>query len=91
MELRWTEEAADDLEQISEYFFEHAPERAAEVVTRIYDAPSVLLTFPFCGRPGKREGTRELLIPPLPYLVVYQIAGDVIHVVRILHGAQKWP
>ena len=39
----------------------------------------------------KREGTRELVLTPLPYIVVYTVRGDVIFVVRILHGAQQWP
>lgn len=91
MELRWTEEAANDLEHITDYLFENAPGRAAEIVREIYDAPSGLLMFPSRGRRGKQEGTRELVLSPLPYIVVYQIAGDVIHIVRILHGAQKWP
>ena len=50
-----------------------------------------LLTFPNRGRPGKREGTRELVLAPLPYVVVYTVQGDVVLVVRILHGAQQWP
>jgi toxin ParE1/3/4 len=91
MELRWTEEAADDLEHITNYLFENVPERAAEFVREIYNAPSALLTFPYRGRPGKKEGTRELVLSPLPYIVVYQTTGDVIHIARILHGAQKWP
>jgi plasmid stabilization system protein ParE len=41
--------------------------------------------------PGKEEGTRELVLSPLPYIVVYAVHGDVIYVVRILHGAQEWP
>lgn len=91
MELRWTEEAAADLEHITEYLFENAPARAAELVHEIYDAPSALLKFPYRGRPGKRGGTRELVLSPLPYIVIYQITGEVIHIARILHGAQKWP
>jgi plasmid stabilization system protein ParE len=62
MQLRWTEDAADDLEHITEYLFENAPGRAA-----------------------------ELVLSPLPYIVVYQITGEVIHIARILHGAQTWP
>ncbi len=58
---------------------------------KFYDAPSALPTFPYRGRPGKKEGTREIVLFPLPYIVVYQITGDVIHIARILHGAQKWP
>ena len=91
MELRWTEEAAADLEHITDYLFENAPERAAELVRGIYNAPAALLTFPYRGRAGRKEGTRELVLSSLPYVVVYQITGEVIHVVRILHGAQKWP
>jgi len=90
MELRWTEEAADDLEGITNYLFANAPGRAEGIVRLLYDAPFGLLTFPYRGRPGKTRGTRELVIAGLPYIVVYKVTGSVIHVVRILHGAQQW-
>jgi toxin ParE1/3/4 len=91
MELRWTEEAANDLECIADYLFEHAQAHADELVRQIFEAPSVLLRFPHRGRPGKKEGARELVLPAAPYIIVYRIAGGAIHIVRILHGAQKWP
>ncbi len=31
MRLRWTEEAADDLERIADYLLTHAPDRAPEL------------------------------------------------------------
>lgn len=65
MQLRWTAEAANDLERIADYLFEHAPDRAAELVRSVYDAPAALLTFPNRGRLGKKEGTRELVLSPL--------------------------
>ena len=52
-ELRWTREAAADLENIANYLFENTPERAAELVREIYDAPTALSTFPNRGRMGK--------------------------------------
>lgn len=91
MQLRWTEEAAADLERIADYLLAHTPERAAQLLLSIYEAPAALLTFPNRGRPGKKEGTRELVMLSLPYIVVYTVRGDVIYVVRILHGAQQWP
>lgn len=91
MQLRWTEEAATDLERIADYLFAQVPDRAAELVRTVYDAPGALLTFPHRGRPGKKEGTRELVLSPLPYLVVYTVRDDVIFIVRILHAAQQWP
>ncbi len=89
--LRWTPEAAADLEQIANYLFEKAPERAGDLVQRLYGAAGALLTFPYRGRPGKKPGTRELVLFPLPYLVVYRITGAVTEILRIRHGAQKWP
>lgn len=91
MQLRWSEEAADDLERITNHLFEQTPPHAPEVVRTIYQAPATLLQFPHRGRLGRKEGTRELVLSPLPYIVVYRISDDAIHILRILHGAQKWP
>jgi toxin ParE1/3/4 len=71
--------------------FEQTPRHAPELVRAIYHAPAAVLQFPYRGRLGKKEGTRELVLSPLPYVVVYRISGDAIHVLRILHAAQKWP
>ena len=91
MQLRWTEQAAADLEAITNYLFENTPEHAERIVRTIYNAPGSLLKFPSRGRSGRKEGTRELVLLPLPYVVVYQVGGDIIHIVRILHSAQNWP
>jgi plasmid stabilization system protein ParE len=64
MDLRWSQDAADDLERITDYLFENAPEHAPKLIRAIYDAPSALLTFPHRGRAGKKEGTRELVLTP---------------------------
>jgi toxin ParE1/3/4 len=91
IQLRWTEAAAEDLERIANYLFEETPLHAARLVTEIYKAPAQLLIFPLLGRPGKAEGTRELILSALPYVIVYAVTGSTIHVRRILHGSQKWP
>ncbi len=91
MQLRWTEVAASDLERIAEHLFVHVPERAPGLLRSIYEAPEALLAFPHRGRPGKKSGSRELVLSPLPWIVVYAVSDNVIHVVRILHGAQRWP
>ena len=91
MQLRWTEEAEADIRRIADFLFEHTPEHAPRIVQAIYDAPASLLTFPGRGRPGKKQGTRELVLASLPYLVVYVVTGDIVHIARLLHGAQKWP
>jgi len=78
MELRWTQEAAADLERIADYLFERTPDRAERLVRALYEAPSSLLTFPNRGRLGKKEGTREVAMSPLPYVVIYTVRGDAV-------------
>jgi len=91
MQLRWSEAAAADIERIADYLFTHTPERAPRIVKMLYEAPETLLTFPHRGRRGKKPGTREPVLSPLPWILVYAVRGDAIYVVRILHGAQQWP
>lgn len=91
MQVRWTTAAADDLETIADYLFEKTSENAARLLREICNAAFVLKNFPNRGRTGKKQGTRELVMTSLPYIIVYQVTGEVLHVVRILHGAQEWP
>ena len=49
---------------------------------------------PLPGRwvlPGEVPGTRELVIPRLPYFVVYRLTSDAVQILRVLHDKQKWP
>jgi addiction module RelE/StbE family toxin len=91
MQVRWTTAAEDDLQIIADYLFEKTPEHAARLIREIYNAPAALKSFPNRGRAGKKQGTRELVLSSLPYIIVYQVSSDALHVVRILHGAQEWP
>ncbi len=43
------------------------------------------------GRPGRVAGTRELVVPGTPYIVVYAVGADYVRIHRVLHGAQRWP
>jgi toxin ParE1/3/4 len=91
MHVRWTIAAADDLENIANYLFEKTPEHAARLIREIYGAPSAHERFPNRGRPGRKSETREFVLPSLPYIIVYQVRDEILHIVRILHAAQEWP
>jgi toxin ParE1/3/4 len=83
MRLRWTAAAAGDLEHIADYLFEKSPEHAERLLRTIFDRITGLKTYPNRGRVGKKPRTRELVISSLPYVVIYEVKGDALHVVRI--------
>jgi plasmid stabilization system protein ParE len=55
MQLRWTASAADDLEVIAQYLFEKSPQYTAQLIRKIYEAPSCLKSYPNLGRLGKKD------------------------------------
>ena len=93
MRVRWTTDAADDLERICDYIAQDRPDSARRVAESVVERISELKTFPHIGRSGRVAGTREIAFPPLPYVAVYEILEpqDEVRVLRILHGAQRWP
>ena len=59
--------------------------------TRIAESVGRLLDFPESGRVGRVTGTRECVIQRSPYIAAYTVTGEVIRILRVLHGAQLWP
>jgi toxin ParE1/3/4 len=51
----------------------------------------MLLEHPKMGRPGRVEGTRELVVSNTPFIVIYRLQGQHVEVIRLLHSAQLWP
>src|SRR6185437_47171 len=40
---------------------------------------------------GENQSTRELVLTPLPFIAVYRVKLEVVEIVRVLHGSQRWP
>jgi toxin ParE1/3/4 len=92
MQIRWSLPALNDFERICAWIERDNPEAASRVAKTIYDGCSQLEAFPNMGRPSRRmQGRRELIFPPLPYIVIYQVRSDTIEISRVFHGAQDWP
>ena len=91
MRIRWTPAAADDLEHIAKYLQENNPTLARSTVLELYDAAQSLKQFANRGRIGRIAGTRELVISSLPYVIVYQVAGQNVSIVRVVHSSEDWP
>jgi len=52
------------------------------------NAARSLKRFPHRGRIGQHEGTRELVMIPMPYIIVYSVEQEIVHILRIIHAAR---
>ncbi len=91
MKIIWLDLAVQDLSAVETYIAKDKPSAAIKVVLRIIEAVEILLDSPGIGRPGRIEGTKELVVSGTPYIVPYRVKEDIIEILRILHGAMKWP
>ena len=89
MRIRWTAQAADDLEHIVNYIRQDNPEAALRMARTIFKGITGLREFPRSGRIGLAQDTRELVLGA--YIVVYEIINDQVQILRIRHAAQNWP
>ena len=88
MRLRWRLSAVNDLTEIRDFISENDPEAARAVVNRVLHSVERLASFPNSGRAGQVEGTRELVVPGLPYIVVYTCDDTDVSIIGVFHGAR---
>ena len=93
-EVRFLQEALDDLEEIVLYIAGDSPAAALNMHNKIIEKANDLSLFPKRGRlvPDKKmsaSGYRMLGIKP--YIAFYRVIGHNIFIYRILHGATNYP
>lgn len=91
MRIKWTPAADRDLDLIEQHISRDNPRVAVETVLEIVRHADLLPAHPGLGRPGRIEGTRELVISGLPYVIAYIHESDCVIILRVLHAAMKWP
>ena len=91
MKLRWTSAASRMLRSIFQFIAADDPVAANKVATSIRNISLNLITFPRMGCIGRVEGTRELVVPELPYILVYRITDTEVHILRVFHAKQDRP
>ena len=88
---RWTLPAVQDMGSVLDFIAADDAEAAHRVAQAIRAASERLDQFPQMGRSGAKADTRELVIPGLPYVLVYREHGLAVQILRLLHTRQKWP
>jgi toxin ParE1/3/4 len=80
-----------DLDALVDYIAQDNPAAALGMLDRIEQHVEHLREHPEMGRFGRVKGTRELVVPKTPYIVVYRLTETEAVLLRVLHGAQPWP
>lgn len=91
MRLRWLVSARVDLARIVDEIAIDNPVAADAFQMRLFKMVGHLTTFPDAGRTGRVAGTRELIVPEHPYVIVYRTTVEAVEVLKVLHGARQWP
>lgn len=91
MQVRWLRRALESLTAQIEYIAQDNPTAASHAFEQIVSAVQQLAQHPAMGRAGRVPGTRELVIPNTPFLVPYRVKGETVIILRVFHGARRWP
>jgi toxin ParE1/3/4 len=76
---------------VRSYIAKDNPAAARRIALRIVEAVEQLPDNPHVGRPGRVPGTRELVIVRTPYIVPYRVHRNALEILRVYHGARRWP
>jgi toxin ParE1/3/4 len=86
----WTPEAENDRDAIWNHIVAGNPQAAIRTDQLFSDSAALLADFPLLGHPGRIRGTREFVIHE-NYRLIYEIAGQTIWLLALVHSAQQWP
>jgi plasmid stabilization system protein ParE len=91
MRVRLTADALADITHMRDHFGDHDAALAARVLDHLARVLRTLATWPRLGHAGHRPGTREILVPRMPLVVVYRIdlgSIDEVIILRVYHVRQ---
>jgi toxin ParE1/3/4 len=89
----WLPQAIKSRDAQLDYIAQANISAAIEQGDRIEHTTKLFATNPEIGRAGRKQGTREFVIPSTSFILVYRIRSKAerLEILRILHGAEQWP
>ena len=85
-QIRWSPEAAEDIEEIAAYIHKDSPLYAQKVVEELIAASRRLMQFPLRGRavPELTSTHRECFV--YSYRMIYRVEEQHVLIVAVIHG-----
>ena len=87
VQLAWSPEALEDIEQIAEYIERDSTWYAQAVVSRLFEVADTLIDLPLRGRivpEFSNEAVRERFV--YSYRLIYRVEAARVTVVAVVHG-----
>jgi plasmid stabilization system protein ParE len=88
MEIQWHRGARHDLEEAAEYYERRREGLGAQFLTEVESAIGLIQQFPN-GWPQMTQKTRRVRTRRFPYGIVYQIRGNSITILAVMHLARS--
>jgi toxin ParE1/3/4 len=88
---KWTPDAIADAADIWDYIASDNEPAADRTIDKIESAAARLDAFPRMGRALRKPKARQLVVAGTPYKLIYRVLLGGVEVLRVLHGARKWP
>lgn len=88
-QVRWTPQAADDLEAIAEFIAKDSPHYSALFVLDVLHAVERLGPFPKSGRVVPEindQLIREVILGS--YRIIYRVQKDLVEILTVFHGSR---
>jgi addiction module RelE/StbE family toxin len=90
MKVFWASSAEQDRADIIDFISQDNPLAAVRMDELFAAAANRLAEHPLVGRTGQIPGTRELM-PHESYRMVYEVQGDAVWILALVHTARRWP
>ncbi|NKL63526.1 type II toxin-antitoxin system RelE/ParE family toxin [Rhizobium leguminosarum] len=93
MELVWRAKAESDRKKAIQFITDQNVGAAISQLDEIERQTDLLIDQPEIDRPGRIDGTRELIISRTSFIVIYRVGQKIkqVEILRLVRGAQKWP
>jgi addiction module RelE/StbE family toxin len=88
-QVRWTPQAADDLDAISEFISQDSSHYATLFVLDVLQAVDRLSEFPKLGRvvpEVDNPAVREIILGS--YRIIYRLREDIVEILTVFHGSR---
>jgi toxin ParE1/3/4 len=90
MIIVWSEPAKADFDAILDHPAQENPLAALNVIAMVERRTSELVNLPHLGSPANVGDSRKLTLSRWPYLLIYDVRGGTIRILRVWHAAQNW-